>query len=134
LTKAGKAQQRFLYVAGAVLPDGSARFEPFEVISTTEDIETRPKGGSYTLVVDRQRAERGVEKPFEPSTLSVGGKEQPRPFGLFVPYDETISRVTLRRGDAVVAERRPSAHSPEVALTPLSDAVMGGRRTLSWSA
>ena len=85
----GQAVRRFAYVAGAVLPDDSARFDPFDIVATTEDIEPNPSGGgSYTLAVE---SDHPSEHQFEPSTPSIGGKEVLHPFGLFVPYDEMLT-------------------------------------------
>jgi hypothetical protein len=129
----GKTKRRFVYVSGLIMADGSARFEPFQIITTTDDIATKAKG-SYSLSVEDGGAVPVREQSFEPSTLSEHGKDDPRPFGLFVPYDRPGSWIILRHGSQILAERRPSPHDPEVSPVVIEPGAIDAKRKLSWSA
>jgi len=137
-----------LYVSGFLRPDGSATFNPFEMISTAKDVEIKTEGSKYQLTLEADNGKVLGEYKFdEPNFFDcrmggdpakANGNKQPQSvlFSFAIPYDPATVRIVLRGGDKVLAERKVSASYPKVTLLPLKGVkeALTGKRTISWKA
>jgi hypothetical protein len=131
----GAKERRFLYVLGRIDGDGRATFDPFEVVTSSDDIESRPKGTEYQLVLEDDAGEVFAIYGFDRPVSTAVPPERTSFFSLFVAYDTPAARVTLRRESEVLAERQPDKGSPRVRLRPLPRGrVMSGKQRISWEA
>lgn len=137
-----------LYVSGWLNPDGTATFNPFEMMSTAKDLVSKAQGTKYRLTLETDDGKSLGEYTFDEPTffdchmedgsskVSAPKKTAPILFNFVIPFDPATSRIVLRREDKVLAERKVSPNYPKVTLVPLKSVkeALTGRQTISWEA
>ena len=125
--------QRFIYVAGNI-ENGLATFRPFEVLTLTVQ-PAQPQGTSYRIDLLRGTAVVRSLSFDLPPNMSRRGKpiRMPDGFGVFLPWSEDVTRITLSSGGKVLAERTVSAQKPKVTLTA-TPSEGTGKQVVSWKA
>jgi hypothetical protein len=131
----GQNEHRFLYVSGRVFADGRAEFDPFEVVTTTDDIATKLTGGDYQLLLQDGAARPLADLRFDASRSPDRHAHSAMPFSMFVPYERPASRIILLQQGNIIAERRPSSGFPQVALRPIAAGeAVTGKQIVAWEA
>jgi hypothetical protein len=140
-------ERTLLYVSGRLNLDGTATFNPFEMISTRNDLASKSSGEEYRFSLEtadgKTLGEYKFDKP-ELSDCSLAGdaqtsKDKKPPsvsFNFAIPYDKGTARIVLRKGDKVLAERKVSPSYPEIKMLRLKEGkeALTGRQTVSWQA
>ncbi|MEK6409286.1 MAG: hypothetical protein AABN34_20360 [Acidobacteriota bacterium] len=135
-----------LYVSGLLNSDGTATFNPFEMISTAKNPQSKTQGSKYRLTLETDDGKVLGEHTFDDPTFidcrmdggSSKDNKKPAPvlFSLAVPYDPATNRIVLRREGKVLAERKVSSNYPKITLVPLKGGkeALTGRWEISWKA
>ena len=138
---------QYLYVAGTLNHDGSATFEPFEIVNYPKDIATKSNGQTYSL--DFQWGDGSVHPQitFDPQPVDFDENQVPADhkhlhslndpefFSMYVPWSPQVKQIRLRQGDKVLAQRTVSPNVPKITLTsPVGGENWSGKQTITWNA
>jgi hypothetical protein len=131
----GKSQQ-YLYVSGWILPDGTATFLPFEMITLSEEVKGRQQGGDYVLTLEDANGKSLAENSFDRPVVEDDPVKDRFLFSMYVPMDMATSRITLRdKKGAVLTERKVSANSPKLSkIACKCEEPLTGKQVISWQA
>ena len=122
-----------LVVSGRIAADGAVTLRPFRRVTT--EFATGPgTNGEYSAeLVDASRRTLLTHR-FD-AREDEGTKAHSSSFNEYVPWRDETQVILIRRGKAVVAERRVSPHKPWVrVLTPRAGDTWGGKSTITWEA
>jgi hypothetical protein len=111
----------------------AAELSALQLLTRTEALPP-PEGSTYCLefrAADQTLLQRSC---FDPGDTCGGTEESPRPFVVAVPWPASTTRVLLKFGEAVLAERSASAHRPTVrVLSPNGGETWDGERVVAWT-
>lgn len=125
----------FLYVAGTIFPDGTASFEPFDQIKSTEDISQIPAGNEFHLIFLGAGEDTLQDIPFQPVETHHDEEHPTIQFNLTVPYPSMTNRILLVKDGKVLAEKTVSSHSPSVEFNfQGTGQTESGLQTFTWKA
>lgn len=129
-------------MAGTLDLDGTASFEPFELINSAEDLATKP-GKAYRLSLEDGNGKSLGEFMFDaavpPShpTSDPSARTNGSRFSLYIPWNPLTARIVLRNGlGKTLAARTVSPQAPQVRIDPTvagAAAPATGKQTLSWT-
>ena len=123
-----------IYVAGLLKSDGSARFEPFEIITDAKNLPPHRQGSAFHIVLEARTGGVLVDYPFAPEAWDAKPRE-PIMFSEFVPWREGTGRILLVRNGKTLAERKVTPTVPQVELlAPTCSEILSGKRTIAWRA
>jgi len=129
--------QPAILVRGRLYGDGSGELDPCYQMLDEGPFPTSESGAEHCIDLRDSAGTVLASHCFEPFRGYVSGSA-PSDTGLFslmLALPEGTSRVVLRRGPSVLAERSASPHAPQVTvLSPQQGALIDGQTTLSWSA
>lgn len=129
------AQGTYIYIAGTLFPDGTTSFEPFEQMTSVENISRIPAGDAYHLVFMSADAIILRIIPFTPVETHHAEINPTLLFNLTVPYPSKTSSILLQHNGQTLAERNVSPHAPSVQFDFAgNDQVLKGTQTFNWSA
>lgn len=135
LHTADLARITYLYVAGILNPDGTASFEPFEQMTSTQDISQIPSGDAYLLVFKSASDQVLKYYSFTPVETHHDEVNPTVQFNLTVPYPSKTTIIQLMRNGEVLAEKKVSSHTPIVHFDlEGNDQPMTGSQSFSWTA
>jgi len=136
-----------LYFSGIVDSKGGLVLEPFEVITGSQHLPSKSQGTTYRLVLEDAAGKPVGTFNFDPPAEDrhpedrhpghghVDTRDEPRVFGFCIPWIASTARVIVSRGGKLIAERKVSAHAPEVSIAgPAAQGEMTGRHLISWTA
>jgi uncharacterized protein YkwD len=123
-------------VGGTVHRDGRAELDPLVRVVGEDRAPLPPSTGPYCVELPSDSLGLTVTRCFNVDFLD--DDQQPveaETFLFTLPFPAGADRVRLTRAGSPVAERRASAHAPELRIdAPGAGAVWDGPRTLRWSA
>jgi hypothetical protein len=135
LRTAALARVTYLYVAGTLNPDGTASFEPFEQMKSTQDISQVPSGDAYHLVFKSAGDQVLKDIPFTPVETHHDEVNPTVLFNLTVPYPSGTASILLVKNESVLAEKIVSAHAPTVQFDYAgNDQLLSGTHSFNWTA
>jgi hypothetical protein len=135
LHTAALARVTYLYVAGILNPDGTASFEPFEQMTSTQDISQVPSGDAYHLVFKSAGDQVLKDIPFTPVETHHDEVKPSVLFNLTVPYPSGTASIQLFKNGNVLAKKFVSAHTPKVHFDLAgNDQQMSGSHNFKWTA
>lgn len=135
LHTADLARVTYLYVAGTLNPDGTASFEPFEQMTSTQDISQVPSGDAYHLVFKSASDQVLKDIPFTPVETHHDEVNPTVLFSLTVPYPSGTASILLFKNGNVLAKKFVSAHTPSVHFDLVgNDQRMSGSHSFTWTA
>jgi len=126
-----------ILVSGFVFEDGSAELGIPYQFSSEEPFPAFDPGGDHCLDLQSVSGSILSRHCFELTyaTSSNGEGNGTGRFSFILPLPAEASRIVLRHGPTVLAERVASAHAPSVSIVaPLAGEVLGDTTTISWAA
>lgn len=126
---------QFVQVAGGVMNDGKAIFQPLRFVTSETDITSVPEPGVYELAFLDNAGSTLASYPFEvkPGTHPIEGETLT--FALTVPYPELTVKLAISFDGKVQTELLRSANPPSVnVISPSKSEEWKGLQTISWEA
>lgn len=127
-----KAEQQYLYVSGRIWSNGKAEFQPFEQIKSEDDISGKSQTKEYVLNFEDGNG-KILASQFVDATIATDDKDlfPSKLFSLYTAMITGTKRITLKKENAVLAERIVSGNSPKIAIsTPTGE--LSGKQVISW--
>jgi len=131
------APEPAVLVRGRLYGDGTGELDPCYQTPDEGPFPTTEPGAEHCIDLQDDAGTALASHCFEPFRGYVAGTAPGDTgiFSLILALPEGTSRVVLRRGSSVLAERSASPHAPQVTVhSPQQGALIDGETTLSWSA
>jgi hypothetical protein len=138
IASAGVTQEgEYLFVSGRVWPDGTVELHPFYRRSFVTPPSDRSGGGEFRLTLEDAEGNVLVSHDFQPREVAEAPRHAPAMMREVIPWHEATSRVVVRRGPQVLAEREVSSAAPSITVfTPNGGEQLGaeGEVMVSWAS
>lgn len=137
LTAQATQEGEYLWVAGRISDETQAALRPFYRVLMPVGASDHIGQGSYRIDLVDPDGNNLVSRNFEPSRLAAHAPISRAVFNEAVRWHPATSRIVLRRGAAVLAERQVTDSTPTVTLLSPNGGEgwpAQGQETISWTA